>query len=83
MEICLARLKPGERGTVLRLELPPIQAGSLRRLGLCPGTELVCLRRLPLGDPTLYRWRGTDVALRQRDAAHIEVKLRCEAGKND
>ena len=43
------------------------------RLGLVPGTEVRCLRRLPLGDPAVYRWRDIDVALRNRDASRIEV----------
>ncbi len=73
VEISLDRLKPGERATVQRLKLPPNRANSLSRLGLGPGTELLCLRRLPLGDPTVYRWRGTDVALRRADAKRIEL----------
>ena len=69
----LSELKAGERGLVLRLELPPRRAAELRRLGLIPGTELLCLRRSPLGEPTAYRWRGIDVALRRRDAERIKV----------
>ena len=34
---------------------------------------VLCLRRLPLGDPAVYRWRGIDVALRRRDASRVEV----------
>ena len=71
VEISLSSLRTGERGTVTRI--PPAQARSLSRLGLCPGTEVVCLRHLPLGDPTVYRWRDTSVALRRRDATHIKV----------
>ena len=47
---------------------------ALSRLGLTPGTEVLCLRRLPLGDPAVYRWRGTSVALRNRDASRVEVR---------
>ena len=52
----------------------PRRAQSLTRLGLVPGTEAECRRRAPLGDPTLYRWRGTDIALRRAEAEQIEVK---------
>ena len=68
-------LRPGERGTVTRLLLAPERAAGLRRLGLGPGTEILCLRRTPLGDPTVYRFRGTDVALRRREAAGVQVRM--------
>ena len=68
----LAGLRPGEYAAVLRV--PFETANSLNRLGLTPGTEVVCLRRLPLGDPAVYRWRGIEVALRRRDAERIEVE---------
>ena len=74
MEIGVDRLEPGEAGTVLRLALPPERAAALTRLGLVPGTAVICLRRSPLGDPAAYRWRETTVALRCRDAAEILVK---------
>ncbi len=73
MEMTLDRLKPGERGIVTLLLLSPREAGSLTRLGLGPSTEVLCLRRTPLGDPAVYRFRGTDVALRRRDAAGIQL----------
>lgn len=73
MNITLADLGEGEKGTVVLLRLPPEQHRTLSRLGLIPGTEVLCLRRLPLGDPAVYRWRGTSIALRRRDASRIEV----------
>lgn len=74
MEFGLDRLRPGERGRLLRLELPAGRAEALRRLGLIPGTEIRCLRISPLGDPAAYRFRGTDLALRRRDAAGIVIE---------
>ena len=73
MDITLADLGEGEKGIVALLNLPPEQSFTLSRLGLVPGTEVYCIRRLPLGDPTVYRWRGIDVALRRRDASRVEV----------
>lgn len=75
MERTLEELRPGERGTVTRLLLATAQTSSLARLGLGPGTEILCLRRTPLGDPTVYRFRGTDVALRRREAAGVQVRV--------
>lgn len=72
----LAELCPGERAAVLRI--PSEIAKSLSRLGLVPGTEIMCLRRLPLGDPAVYRWRGIEVALRRKEASRIEVIKRRE-----
>ncbi|MBQ1411083.1 MAG: ferrous iron transport protein A [Oscillospiraceae bacterium] len=75
MKASLDQLKPGERGTVCWIALPAERAQSLTRLGLCPGTEILCLRRTPLGDPRVYRFLGTDVAIRQKDAAGIKVRI--------
>ena len=69
----LDRLEPGEQGTVARLLLSPARAASLIRLGLRPGTEVLCLRRTPLGDPTVYRFRGTEAAIRRKDARKVIV----------
>ena len=70
----LADLGEGEKGIVALLRLPPEQSRTLTRLGLVPGTEVLCLRRLPLGDPAVYRWRGTDLALRRREASRVEMR---------
>ena len=53
--------------------LQALSASLTKMRSQVPGTEVLCLRRLPLGDPTVYRWRGIDVALRRRDASRIEV----------
>jgi ferrous iron transport protein A len=74
MGTVMSELREGERGTVLALRLPPERTAPLTRLGLLPGTEVLCLRRSPLGDPTAYRFRGTTVALRRQDCACISLK---------
>ena len=74
MEERLDGLKPGEGGAVTRLVMAPDRAASLIRLGLRPGTEIRCLRRAPLGDPAVYRFRGTTAAIRQKDAREIVIK---------
>ena len=76
MEIAMSELREGERGIVICLALPPERAAAVKRLGLLPGTELLCLRRSPLGDPTAYRFRGTTAALRKRDCQFIHVARR-------
>ena len=73
MAFTLDRLRAGERRTVVCIALSPERAASLTRLGLGVGTEILCLRQTPLGDPTVYRFRGTDVAIRRKDAAGIQL----------
>ena len=73
MQLCLKDLKPGQTATVVELRT----TGSLRRrfldLGLVRNTKVECLGRSPSGDPIAFRIRGAVIALRQADAARIEV----------
>ena len=69
----LDQLKPGEKGIVQKIEMLPQHIISLTRLGLTPGTEILCRRRSPLGGPTVYRFRETDVALRKKTASRIRI----------
>lgn len=46
----------------------------LMDLGMVPGTTVEVLRSSPLGDPIVYRFRGTSVALRKQDAATVRVR---------
>lgn len=70
----LHELQPGESGTVVSLGGEPGVRWRLVDLGLVPGTVVEVLRSSPLGDPTLYRFRGTMIALRARDAAGVLVE---------
>lgn len=49
-------------------------AARLLDLGFVPGTVVRALRRAPLGDPTLYELRGTQLCLRRSEARRIEVR---------
>ena len=71
----LEKLRPGERGTVLALHLHGALRRRLEDLGLGEGTEIRCLGRSPLGDPSAYLICGSAVALRRRDAGRIEVEV--------
>ena len=75
----MAELRAGELGWVCALRLSPLRAAPLLRLGLFPGTEVQCLLRSPLGDPTAYRFRGTTVAVRQGDAVRIDLRAEPDA----
>lgn len=43
-------------------------------LGFVPGTHVVVVRRAPLGDPTLYELRGTQLCLRRSEAERVQVR---------
>ena len=70
---------PGARYSVVRLcsnHLSHQDDDLKRRLqmyGVVPGTELIIDRIAPLGDPITLRVRGTELALRRREAACIIV----------
>ena len=68
-ELCV-----GEQGTISALNC----GGGIRRrfldIGFAPETEVVCLGRSPLGDPSLYLVRGCKIAIRKKDAHGIEIK---------
>lgn len=71
----LNRLAVGQTASVTALHL----AGAIRRrlldLGLIEGTCVRCLRRGAAGDPVIYGFRGTMVALRCEDSARICVEV--------
>jgi len=45
----------------------------LRELGLVPGTTVRIVRRAPLGEPIEISVRGSMLAMRNQDAAHISI----------
>jgi Fe2+ transport system protein FeoA len=55
--------------------MPTGQIGltRLREMGLVPGAKVEMIRRAPLGEPIEIRVRGSNIAMRNRDAAHIEI----------
>jgi ferrous iron transport protein A len=73
--ITLAELKPGQRGTVVRVG----GIGAVRRrmldMGLTAGTEVTAVRRAPLGDPIEFTVRGYNLSLRQNEAQSIQIEL--------
>ena len=69
----LSHLPPGASATVRSVLGEPAVALRLASLGFRPGTVVSCVRPAPLGDPTVYRLRGYDMALRRREAEQIVV----------
>ena len=47
----------------------------LLEMGLVPGTDVVVIKRAPLGDPIELRLRGFHLSLRRVEAARVEVAV--------
>jgi DtxR family Mn-dependent transcriptional regulator len=71
----LHRLRPGQRGTILRIEREePELLRYLATLGLLPHTELEVEEVAPLGGPVLVRVGSARYALGRDVAAHVLVR---------
>jgi ferrous iron transport protein A len=69
----LNSLKKGQTGKVKSI----LSTGGIRRrlldIGLVEGTNVECLQKSPLGDPTAYLIRGAVIAIRSEDSSNILV----------
>jgi ferrous iron transport protein A len=73
----LARLHRGAQAVIVDIAATasgPV-AHRLYDLGFRSGTTVDCLRRAPLGSPTVYRVGESDICLRHGEAAHVRVEL--------
>lgn len=70
----LSQMAPGERGKVSGLFAEGAFRRRLQDAGFCPGEEVVCLMKSPLGDPTAFSVRECVIALRNQDAALVAVE---------
>jgi len=72
----LTRLQLGQRATVFKLD-DMLQGYTRRRLldlGLTPGAAVIAEYQSFLGDPMAYRVRGSLIALRRDQAAHVLIR---------
>ncbi|TQP31146.1 FeoA family protein [Vibrio cholerae] len=71
----LSQMKAGERGIILALDgLSDTVRKKLMVMGVLPNTEVVLIRRAPMGDPLQVEVRGVSIALRENIAANIDVE---------
>lgn len=72
----LNQLSPGQRASIQRI----LTEGTMRRrlldLGMIKDTEIMCLGRSPLGDPSAYLVRGAVIAIRDRDSRQILINIK-------
>lgn len=74
MVIPLSRMCEGEKGKIRNLELPGEIRERLCGLGFVSGEEVQLLKIAPLGDPKVFRIKGTNVTLRDDIAMWILVE---------
>ena len=79
--ISLDKLKLDGRGKVLSVGGTPALCERLCDLGLVPDTEILCVMRAPLGDPTAYLFRGTLMALRREDCRAVRIRAEETEGR--
>lgn len=77
----LSELEPGESAVVEALLLPEYIKKRMQDIGLIRGTEILCVQKSPLGEPTAYQIREAVFALREEDTKKIRVRMRGEAEK--
>ncbi|MDR3771921.1 MAG: FeoA family protein [Terracidiphilus sp.] len=70
----LSKLKVGETGVLVALDLPESVQNHLMHMGFVPDVPVIALRRAPAGDPTVYLIDGMEIALRHETAALIRVR---------
>lgn len=69
----LDRIMPGQYGRVLSLSTAQPMRRRLLDIGFTDGTQVLCVMRSPLGDPTAYLVRGTLIALRREEAGTVNI----------
>jgi ferrous iron transport protein A len=60
---------------VLRVTGEGPTSERLRELGFTAGTDVVFLRKAPLGDPLCFRLRHTELCIRRSEARLVEVAI--------
>ena len=78
----LDRLEAGQSALLTRQPLTQARRLAFTRLGLLPGTEVVCLFRLRWGRAAVYRFCDTVLALRDSAAAQLRCKI-TDPGENN
>ena len=73
MEIRLSELKPGEKGVVSKVVGDREIRRRLLDMGLTRGTEIIVVRRAPLGDPVEFLLKGYNLSLRKRESENVYV----------
>lgn len=71
--IALHQLLPGDKATIVAVNLDPTDARRVQEMGLLPGTKIELIRFAPLGDPVEIKVRGYHLSLRKHEAEQILI----------
>ncbi len=72
----LWELRENESAKVERLEsgIEPRHQNRMRELGIHPGAQVRCLKRIPLGGPPVFEVGGCVFSIAKDIARHVVVK---------
>lgn len=73
-QLKLSEASPSRWYVIDELEGPASECGRLTDLGFTPGEPVAVVRTTPLGDPLVVAVRGSQLALRRREAGWIRVR---------
>ncbi len=71
----LDELKPGQQGTITRIDGEGPLVQRLMALGLLEGSPVAMVRRALGGDPVEVQVMGYALSLRREEARRVEVRL--------
>lgn len=71
----LHELRPGEKGTIVKIGGVGGVHRRLLDMGLVSGSEVEVERVAPLGDPIEVRIKGYHLSLRKEEASDIQVEI--------
>lgn len=73
----LSALRRGDDARIVGIDAgcPALVMQRLGELGFCADASVQCLRRAPLGSPTVYRIGDADLCLRKALTDYIQVEL--------
>ncbi len=74
MNKTLHDLKPGEKGTVLKVTGDGAAKRRLMDMGVTRGVEVLVRKVAPLGDPIEVNIRGYELSFRKQEARNILIK---------
>ena len=72
-ERTLEAIPAGRKGRLVELALEPAESQRLMEMGMTPGTDVLVLKRAPLGDPIEIVVRGGHLSIRKDVARAITV----------
>jgi len=78
----LSDLHEGQTGRILRVGGSGAVRQRLLDMGVTRGTTVLLKRRAPLGDPLQISVKGYDLAIRVKEARHIQVEILDNIGRS-